>query len=164
MIMSKVLVAYFSASGITAKLAERLAKAIGADLHEIQPETPYTKADLNWMDKNCRCSVEMKNKSFRPAVANKVANMEQYQVLFIAFPIWWYVAPTIVNSFLEQYDLNGKLIIPLATSGLSDMGNTNQELAASCSGATLKEGKRFSADARAQELKEWAESFGIDNP
>lgn len=159
--MSKILVAYFSASGVTAKLAARLAKAIGADLHEIQPELPYTEADLNWRRKNCRCREEMENKSFRPAVANKVANMEQYPVIFIAFPIWWFVAPTIVNSFLEQYDLNGKIIIPLATSGRSGMGHTNRELAGSCPGADLKEGKRFPADASAEELKVWAEGFGI---
>ena len=102
--MSKVLVAYFSASGVTAKLAKRLAEAIGADLHEIQPEVPYTDADLDWMNKKSRSSVEMNDKSFRPAVANKVENMEQYSVIFTAFPIWWYVAPTIVNTFLEQYD------------------------------------------------------------
>lgn len=159
--MSKVLVAYFSASGVTAKLAERLARAIGADLHEIQPEVPYTEADLNWMDKKSRSSVEMNDKSFRPAVANKVENMERYQVIFTAFPIWWYVAPTIVNSFLEQYDLSGKTIIPLATSGSSGMGNTNKELSGSCQGSDLKEGKRFPADASVEELKAWAEGFGI---
>ena len=157
--MSKVLVAYFSASGVTAKLAERLAKAIGADLHEIQPEVPYTEADLNWMDKKSRSSVEMNDKSFRPAVANKVEDMEQYQVIFTAFPIWWYVAPTIVNSFLEQYDLTGKTIIPLATSGSSPMGNTNAELADSCKGADLREGRRFDAGTGEKELKAWAEKF-----
>ena len=158
--MSKVLVAYFSASGVTAKLAKRLAEAIGADLHEIQPEVPYTDADLDWMNKKSRSSVEMNDKSFRPAVANKVENMEQYSVIFTAFPIWWYVAPTIVNTFLEQYELTGKTIIPLATSGSSGMGNTNKELAVSCPGAELKEGKRFPADASAEELKAWAEGFG----
>ena len=161
LVMSKVLVAYFSASGVTAKLAERLAKAIRADLHEIQPEVPYTDADLNWMDKKSRSSVEMNDKSFRPAVANKVENMKQYQVIFVAFPIWWYVAPTIVNTFMEQYDLQGKTIIPLATSGSSGMGNTNKELESSCPGADLKEGKRFPADASAEELKAWAEDFDI---
>ncbi len=132
LIMSKVLVAYFSTSGVTAKLAERLAKAIGADLHEIQPEISYTEADLNWMDKKSRSSVEMNDKSFRPAVANKVENM-------------------------EQYDMTGKTIIPLSTSGSSGMGNTNKELAGSCLGAELKEGKRFPADASEEELKAWAE-------
>lgn len=159
--MSKVLVAYFSASGVTAKLAKRFAEAIGADLHEIRPEVPYTDADLDWMDKKSRSSVEMNDKSFRPAVANKVENMGQYSVIFIAFPIWWYVAPTIVNTFMEQYDLTEKTIIPLATSGSSGMGNTNKELAVSCPGAELKEGKRFSANASMEELKAWAEGFGI---
>ena len=157
--MSKALVAYFSASGVTAELAERLASAIGADLHEIQPETPYTEADLNWMDKKSRSSVEMNDKSFRPAVANKVENIGQYDVIFTAFPIWWYVAPTIVNTFLEQYDLSGKTIVPLATSGSSGMGKTNEELEVSCAGADLKEGKRFPADASGEELKAWAEKF-----
>lgn len=103
LIMSKVLVAYFSASGVTAKLAKRLAEVIGADLHEIQPEVPYTDADLDWMNKKSRSSVEMNNKSFRPAVANKVENMEQYSVIFTAFPIWWYVAPTIAAEFCKQF-------------------------------------------------------------
>ena len=159
--MSKKLIAYFSASGTTKKAAEHLAKAVGADLFEIKPVVPYSSADLNCMDKKSRSSVEMNDKSFRPAVANKVENMEQYSVIFTAFPIWWYVAPTIVNTFLEQYDLSGKTIIPLATSGSSGMGNTNKELAVSCQGAELKEGKRFPADASAEELKAWAEGFGI---
>jgi len=159
--MKKVLVAYFSASGVTAKLAKRLAEAIGADLHEILPEVPYTEADLNWRDAKSRSSVEMNDKAFRPAVANKVENMEQYQVIFTAFPIWWYVAPTIINTFMEQYDLSGKTVIPLATSGGSGMGNTNKELAGSCPGAELKEGKRFPANTSAEELKAWAEGFGL---
>lgn len=159
--MSKVLVTYFSASGVTAKVAQRLAAAVGADLHEIQPEVSYTDADLNWMDKKSRSSVEMSDKSFRPAVANKVENMDAYEVIFVAFPIWWYVAPTIVNTFLEQYDLSGKTIIPLATSGSSGMGNTNAELAVSCPGAQMKEGRRFAADAGEQELKTWAEGLGV---
>lgn len=157
--MKKVLVAYFSASGVTAKLAQKLASAIGADLHEIRPETPYTDADLNWMDKKSRSSVEMNDKSFRPAIANKVENMDQYDVVFTAFPIWWYVAPTIINTFLEQYDLTGKKIVPVATSGGSGMGNTNKELAPSCKGATLEEGKRFPAGASGADLKKWAEKY-----
>ncbi len=157
--MSKALVAFFSASGVTAKLAENLSKAIGADLHEIKPQAPYTKDDLNWMNKKSRSSVEMSDKSFRPAVANKVENMADYDVIFVAFPIWWYVAPTIINTFLEQYDLTGKTVVPLATSGGSGMGSTNSELAPSCKGADLKEGKRFAANASAAELKSWAEKF-----
>lgn len=157
--MSKVLVAYFSASGVTAKLAERLASAIGADLHEIKPEKPYTSADLDWRDSNSRSSVEMKDKSFRPAVANSVENMDQYDTIFVAFPIWWYVAPTIINTFLEAYNLDGKKIVPLATSGSSGMGNTNKELAPSCKGAVLEEGKRFAANAGEKELADWANKF-----
>lgn len=157
MAMSKVLVAYFSASGVTAKLAKRLAAVMNADLHEIEPEVLYTQADLDWTNKKSRSSVEMSDKSFRPAVAGKVENMEQYNVVFIAFPIWWYVAPTIVNSFLEQYDLSGKTVIPLATSGGSGMGNTGKELAPSCPGAILKEGRRFPANASEEELRAWAE-------
>jgi flavodoxin len=157
--MSNVLVAYFSASGVTAKLAERLAKAIGADLHEIKPETPYTDADLDWTNKKSRSSVEMEDKSFRPAIANKVEGMEKYKTVFVAFPIWWYVAPTIINTFLEQYDLSGKTIVPLATSGSSGMGKTNQELAPSCPAADLKEGRRFAANAGEGELREWASEF-----
>lgn len=157
--MKKAIVAYFSASGVTAKLAKNLSSAIGADLHEIQPQQPYTNADLNWQDKHSRSSVEMNDKSFRPAIANRVENMAQYDVVFVAFPIWWYVAPTIINTFLEQYDLTGKIVVPLATSGGSGMGNTNAELAPSCSGADLRDGKRFAANASAAELKKWAEKF-----
>ena len=112
--MKKALVAYFSASGVTAKLAEQLASAIGADLHQIQPETPYTKADLNWMDQQSRSSVECHNKACRPAIANKLEHPEAYDTIFVGFPIWWYVAPNIINTFLEQYDWTGKTIIPSA--------------------------------------------------
>lgn len=156
---NKVLVAYFSASGVTAKLAAKLASAIGADLHEIQPEQPYTAADLDWMNKKSRSTIEMQDKSFRPAVANRVENMAQYDTVFVAFPIWWYVAPTIINTFLEQYDLTGKTVVTLATSGGSGMGHTNVELAPSCRGAVLKEGKRFSSSVSESELAAWAKKF-----
>lgn len=159
--MNKKLVAYFSASGVTAKLAEKMAAAVNADLFEIRPEQPYTKADLNWLDKKSRSSIEMNNKSFRPAVADKVENMEAYDTIYVGFPIWWYVAPTIINTFLEQYDLSGKTIIPFATSGGSEMGNTNKELAPSCKGAVLKNGKRFSANASEKELIAWTKETGI---
>ncbi len=157
----KKLVAYFSASGITAGLAKRLASAAEADLFEIKPEKPYTKADLDWQDEKSRSSVEMKNKSFRPEVANKVENMESYDVIFVGFPIWWYVAPTIINTFLEQYDLKGKTVVPFATSGSSGMGKTNAELEPSCAGAVLKEGKRFPADTGEAELKAWIKSLDL---
>lgn len=157
--MKKALVAYFSASGVTARLAKNLAEAIGADLHEILPATPYTSADLDWMDKKSRSSVEMNDRSFRPPVANQAADMGQYDCIFVGFPIWWYVAPTIINTFLEQYDLSGKTIVPFATSGSSGMGDTNKELAPSCPGAALKDGRRFSAGAGQEELKAWAEAY-----
>ncbi len=156
--MAKTLVAYFSASGVTKGLAEKLAKAVGADLHEITPKVPYTDADLNWMDKKSRSSVEMGDKSYRPEIEGKVANMGQYDTVFVAFPIWWYVAPTIINTFLEQYDMTGKKVVPLATSGGSGMGNTNNELQNSCPGADLREGRRFAASVSEAELKEWAKS------
>lgn len=122
--MSKRLVAYFSASGVTAKVAENLADAIGADIFEIQPEVPYTKADLNWMDKKSRSTIEMSDPTSRPGIAVKRDNMDEYDTIFVGFPIWWYIAPTIINTFLESYDLKGKTIIPFATSGGSDMGKT----------------------------------------
>lgn len=157
--MNKTLVAYFSASGVTKRLAGNLAKATGADLFEIVPQVPYTDADLNWMDKYSRSTKEMKDKSSRPAVAGKVADLESYDKIFVGFPIWWYVAPTIVNTFLEQYDLTGKTVVPFATSGGSGMGRTNAGLAPSCKGANLKEGKRFAANATETELAAWASKF-----
>lgn len=159
--MSKVLVAYFSASGQTAKLAKTLAAATGGDLYEIVPEQPYTSADLDWMDPKSRSTIEMKDKSFRPAVSGSVENMEQYDTIYVGFPIWWYVAPTIINTFLEQYDLSGKTIVPFATSGSSGMGNTNAELKPSCPGAVLVEGKRFSANASAADLDTWIKTLEL---
>lgn len=156
--MGKVLVAYFSATGITKALAEKLANAAGADLHEIKPKTEYTSADLDWTDKDSRSSIEMKDKSFRPEITGSVANMDSYDTIFVAFPIWWYVAPTIVNTFLESYDLQGKTIIPVATSGGSGMGNTNKELAVSCKGAVLKEGRIFSKSVSESDLKAWIDT------
>ena len=143
--MSKRLVAYFSASGVTARVAENLADAIGADIFEIQPEVPYSKADLNWMDKKARSTIEMSNPTSRPAIAAKRDNMDEYGIIFVGFPIWWYVAPTIINTFLESYNLKGKTIIPFATSGGSGMGKTNEKLAPSCPGAKLLHGKVFNS-------------------
>ena len=159
--MSKTLVAYFSASGATAKLAKTVAAAVGGDLHEIKPREPYTPADLDWTNKKSRSSVEMNEKSFRPPIANQVETMNEYDVIYIGFPIWWYVAPTIINTFLEQYDLRGKTILPFATSGGSGMGNTNGELRNSCQGAVLKNGKRFRAEASEAEIKAWTDSLGL---
>lgn len=155
--MSKKLVAYFSASGVTASLAKNLAAAIGADLFEIEPVIRYGKADLDWTNKKSRSSVEMNDKSSRPAVAKKLGNMSEYDEVFVGFPIWWYIAPTIVNTFLKGYDLAGKTIIPFATSGGSGMGETNEYLANSCKGAKLVEGKVLRRNACADELKKWAD-------
>ena len=154
--MSRKLVAYFSATGTTTKVAELLADAVGADIFEIQPEIPYTTADLDWHNKNSRSSIEMKDDSSRPAIASKRDNMHEYDTIFVGFPIWWYVAPTIINTFLESYDLSGKTIIPFATSGGSGMGKTNEKLLPSCTGATLLEGRVFSSDVSAKELADWA--------
>ena len=160
--MSKKLVAYFSASGVTANLAKNLAEAAGADIYEIRPEVPYTNADLNWQDKKSRSSVEMNDKSFRPSIADTDANIADYDTIFVGFPIWWYVAPTIINTFLEAYDFSGKTIILFATSGGSGMGNSVKELRPSVSdSAVIKDGKRFSANSSVSELKEWVMSFGI---
>ena len=159
--MSRKLVAYFSASGVTAKVEEKLSEAIGADLYAIEPEVPYTKADLDWMDKKSRSTIEMNNPASRPAIAGKRDNMNDYDTVFVGFPIWWYVAPTIVNTFLESYDLTGKTIIPFATSGGSDMGKTNEKLLPSCKGAKLLNGKVFKASVSGADLAKWAE--GLEN-
>lgn len=157
--MSRTLVAYFSATGTTAKVAERLAEAIGADIFAIEPEIPYTDADLNWRDKQSRSSKEMSDKAFRPVVAQKRDNIGDYDTIYVGFPIWWYVAPTIVNTFLEGHDLAGKTIIPFATSGGSGMGRTNEELKPSCPHSTLLDGRVFKVTAARAELAAWAESL-----
>ncbi len=158
--MSKILVAFFSVSGTTAKVSSKLASVLNADLHEILPKKPYSKEDLDWTNDNSRSTIEMKkDRSIRPEILNTVKNMPQYDVIYLGFPIWWYVAPTIVNTFLEQYDLKGKKIIPFATSGGSGMGNTNKELQPSCVGAELLEGKRFSKDVSEKELKDWVSTL-----
>ena len=159
--MSRKLVAYFSASGVTAKVAEKLSEAIGADLYAIEPEVPYTKADLDWMDKKSRSTIEMNNPASRPAITGKRDNMNDYDTVFVGFPIWWYVAPTIINTFLESNDLTDKTIIPFATSGGSDMGKTNEKLLPSCKGAKLLNGKVFKASVSGADLAKWAE--GLEN-
>ena len=153
--MAKKLIAYFSASGVTAAVAKALADALGADLFEIAPAVPYTKADLNWNDRSSRSSVEMADPSSRPAVAARCENLADYDTVFVGFPIWWYVAPTIVNTFLEQYDWSGKTIVPFATSGGSDMGKTNAALAPSCKGAQLLEGKVLPRRVSREALLAW---------
>ena len=138
--MARILVAYFSASGVTAKVAEKLAKAIDADLYEIAPVVPYTKTDLNWMDKKSRSSVEMNDRSCRPTIATTVENMAQYDTVFVGFPIWWYREPSIIDTFMEAYDLTGKTVVPFATSGGSGLGDSYKNMQALAPGATVYDG------------------------
>ncbi len=158
--MKRILVAYFSASGTTAKTAGELAAAIGADLYEIKPKVPYTRADLDWTNKRSRSSVEMSDKTSRPALADTNAPVAAYDTIFLGFPIWWYTAPTIVNSFLESYDFSGKKIILFATSGGSGFGRTREDLLRSAGkNAAVVEGKLLNGAYSAAELKSWSEKF-----
>ena len=160
--MNKKLVAYFSASGVTAGLAKTLAEAAGADLYEIKPEVPYTKADLNWRDMGSRSTIEMKNASSRPVIVDKNANIAAYDVVFVGFPIWWYVAPTIINTFLETYDFSGKTIIPFATSGSSGFGETVAKLVSSVSGTAMwKEAKLLNGRPSKDVLAAWVDSLNL---
>ena len=152
--MAKKLVAYFSASGTTKKTAELLAEAAGADLYEITPKVAYTKADLNWMDKKSRSSVEMNDKKSRPEIEDKDANIAEYDEIILGFPIWWYVAPTIVNTFLEKFDFSGKKVVLFATSGGSGFGNTVKELQPSAPNSEIVEGKLLNR-ATKQEIADW---------
>ena len=157
--MSKKLVAYFSASGITRNVAKALAGTVGADLYEIKPQVPYTKADLNWRDTNSRSSIEMNDKSSRPAISDKDANIAVYDVVFVGFPIWWYVAPTIINTFLESYDFAEKTIIPFATSGSSGIGKTVAYLKGSVdASAVIMEGKMLNSRQMKENLATWVKS------
>ena len=154
--MSK-LIAYFSATGTTAKVAARLAAVAGADIYEIKPEVKYTKPDLNWMDNKSRSSVEMNDKAFRPAIITGDVDISGYDTVYLGFPIWWYVAPTVINSFLEAYDFTGKKIVLFATSGGSKFGNTLAELQPSAPGAAFVEGKILNGIVTESKLKEVAE-------
>lgn len=156
--MAKTLVAYFSASGVTKKLAEKLANIAHTDIYEIMPAVPYTKADLNWMDKKSRSSVEMNDKSFRPEIVKADLDISSYDTILLGFPIWWYVAPTIINTFLESNDFTGKKIVLFATSGGSGFGNTLRELQPSASGAIITEGKLLNR-ATHKELQEFITSI-----
>lgn len=158
--MSKKLVAYFSASGTTKKVAEHLAKAAGADLFEIKPAVPYSRADLDWTNKKSRSSIEMQNSDSRPAIAEQFSNIEDYDTIFIGFPIWWYVAPTIIDTFVESYDFSGKTIIPFATSGGSGMGKTVEVLQTLCPTANWKGGKMLNHISDI-ELQNWLRDLSI---
>ena len=152
--MSKVLVAYFSCSGNTKKLASKISEIVNGELYEIKPISPYTSDDLDWTNNESRSSIEMNNKSSRPQIVDDLENINNYDTIYLGFPIWWYQAPTIINTFLEKYDFAGKKIIPFATSGSSGMGETNKYLINSCPGANLVDGKRF-GNVSLEELKNW---------
>ena len=157
--MSKALVAYFSASGVTAKMAEKLARGIGADLFEIRPETQYTSADLDWQNSKSRSSVEMNDRNARPAIAEKKDNMAEYDVVFVGFPVWWYREPSIIDTFMEQYDFSGKTVVPFATSGMSGIGESGRNMNALAPGAKVVEGKRFANSVSEGELAGWAKEW-----
>jgi len=157
--MSKKLVAYFSASGTTAAVAENLAKAAGADLYEIKPAVAYTRTDLNWQDKNSRSSVEMRDKSSRPELADTNANIAEYDTIFVGFPVWWYVAPTIINSFLEAYDFSGKKVVLFATSGGSGFGKAVSGLQPSAPKAEIVEGEILNGRPNGAKLKAFADKY-----
>ena len=155
----KTLVAYFSASGVTKRTAQALAQAAGADLYEIKPEVPYTKADLNWMDKKSRSTLEMQDKSSRPAIIKGDLDVSGYDKILLGFPIWWYIAPTIINTFLESYDFSGKKIVLFATSGGSGFGKAVQYLQPSAPGASIREGKLLNGRQTPESLKAFVESL-----
>ena len=159
--MKKILVAYFSASGETKKLAKTIAGVTGGDLFEIAPQVPYTAADLDWMDAGSRSTVEMKDKKSRPAMAGQVQDMGQYETVFVGFPIWWYQAPRIIETFLESYDFAGKTVLPFATSGGSGMGKTDAIHKAVCPAARWLPGKRMSSRESADAVRKWLGTLAV---
>ena len=159
--MKKILVAYFSASGETKKLAKTIAGVTGGDLFEIAPQVPYTAADLDWMDAGSRSTVDMKDKKSRPAIAGQVQDMGQYETVFVGFPIWWYQAPRIIETFLESYDFTGKKVVPFATSGGSGLGKTEDILKAVCPGAQWLPGKRLRSGESAGAVQGWVDKLDI---
>ena len=156
--MKRILVAYFSAGGVTAKVAGDMAKAVGADLFEISPERPYTAADLDWTDKNSRSTLEMSDPNCRPVMAAK-ADVSGYDVILVGFPVWWYREPSIIDTFMESADFSGKTVVPFCTSGGSGLGDSAKNIRALAPGANVREGRRFSSSVSAQELKKWVEQF-----
>lgn len=157
--MSKTLVAYFSASGTTARVASELASAIGADRYEIEPKAPYTAADLNWNDRTSRSSVEMNDEHCRPEIATAVDDMDAYDTVFVGFPVWWYVEPRIIDTFLESYDFTGKTIVPFATSDGSGLGKAPQRMQQIAASSTVVAGKLLNGRPNAAALRAWAESL-----
>ena len=158
--MSRKLVAYFSASGVTAKLAEQLSEAIGADLHEIRAKEQYSQADLDWRNDKSRSSIEMKNKTFRPEIVDDKISISEYDTVFVGFPIWWGREPSVVDTFLTAYDFKGKNIIPFCTSGGSEMGNMTQRIF-ELTGAKVNEGKRLGGSVSEEDLKIWTEGLRL---
>ena len=156
--MNKALVAYFSASGVTAKLAKRLAEAVGADVAEIVPEKPYTSADLDWTNKKSRSSVEMNDRACRPALASS-PSPDGYDVVFVGFPVWWYREPSIIDTYMEAHDFSGKTVVPFATSGGSGIGDAGANMQALAKGARVVLGKKWSASASTAELAAWAKEW-----
>ena len=157
--MGKILVAYFSASGSTAKIAEKLAKAADADLFEISPQQKYTSEDLNWMDKKSRSSVEMADRACRPAISSRVENMADYDVIFVGFPVWWYREPSIIDTFMESYNFSGKTIVPFCTSGGSGLEDSSKNMQSLAKGSNVVDGKRLSVTASVNELKRWVDTI-----
>ena len=159
--MNKKLVAFFSASGNTARLARSLAAAADAGLYEIRPAVPYARKDLNWMDKRSRSTLEMQDKNCRPALADRDAPVADAAVIFVGFPIWWYREPSVIDSFLEAYDFSGKTLVPFLTSGGSELGEGQGRIEELAVGAKVLRGRRFSARASERELMNWIESLGL---
>lgn len=159
--MSKKLVAYFSASGVTKSVARNLSQTAGADLHRIQPEVPYTSADLDWMNKKSRSSIEMNDPASRPAIAAEDLDISSYDVVFLGFPVWWYMAPTIINTFLETYDFSGKTVIPFATSGSSGIENCEKKLQQQYPSINWKSGKLLNGHPGQDVLDSWVKSLNV---
>lgn len=157
--MSNTLVAYFSATGRTKRIAERMAKAAEADLFEIVPAEPYTQQDLNWVDKTSRGTMEMNDDACRPAIASKVDNMDDYELVFLGFPVWWYIEPRIIDTFLESYDFSGKRIVPFATSTGSPIGEAPQHIQDVCPNAKVEEGHKFNTTDADPMLFQWVARY-----
>ena len=159
--MSRILVAYFSATGTTARAARGIADALGADTYEIEPAQPYTSADLDWHDRESRSSVEMNDETCRPAIAGATCDAGAYDAVFVGFPVWWYVEPRIIDTFLESHDFSGKTIIPFATSGGSGLGRAPQRMQKIAAGSTVVEGRLLNGRQSAESLRAWAEELGL---
>ena len=159
--MSKKLVAYFSAGGNTAKVAQNLAAAANAEIYEIRPAVPYTRKDLNWMDKKSRTTLEMQDRNCRPELTDTDAPVADTDVVFLGFPIWWYREPSVIDSFLDAYDFGGKTVVPFLTSGGSGLGEGQERIETLAKGAKVLTGRRFSARASEKELASWVSELNL---